>query len=59
MTNYLILIVLVIFIGSFIAKGVELGEALLALLKWLAIPSLIAAVIWLLPKVGSWFMGTL
>lgn len=59
MTNYLILIVLIIFIGAFIAKGVELGEALLALLKWLAIPSLIALAIWLLPKIGSWLMGEL
>lgn len=50
MTNYLILIVLIIIIGAFIAKFGELFVILLELLKWLAIPLLIVLVIWLLPK---------
>ena len=58
MTDILVLLVLVIIIGAFIAKGVELGEALLALLKWLAIPILIVAVIWVLSNLGPWLMGT-
>ena len=59
MTNYLILIVLIVIIGAFIAKFGELFVDLLELIKWLAIPLLIAGAIWLLPKIGSWFMGTL
>ena len=59
MTNYLILIVLIIFIGAFIAKYGELFVALLDLLKYLAIPGLIALAIWLLPKIGPWLMGKL
>ena len=59
MTNYLILIVLIVIIGAFIAKFGELFVALLGLIKWLAIPLLIVLAIWLLPKIGSWFMGTL
>ena len=58
MTDILVLLVLVIIIGAFIAKGVELGEALFALLKWLAIPILIVAVIWVLSNLGPWLMGT-
>ena len=46
MTNYLILIVLVIFIGAFIVKYGELFFALLELLKYLAIPGLIALLIY-------------
>ena len=46
MTNYLILLVLVIFIGSFIVKYGELFVALLELIKWLAIPLLIALLIY-------------
>lgn len=59
MTNYLILLVLVIFIGSFIAKFGELFVDLLELIKWLAIPLLIVLAIWLLPKIGPWLMGKL
>ena len=59
MTNYLILIVLIIIIGAFIAKFGELFVALLGLIKWLAIPLLIVLVIWLLPKIGPWLMGKL
>jgi hypothetical protein len=58
MTDILVLLVLVIIIGAFIAKGVELGEALLVLLKWLAIPLLIVGVIWALSNLGPWLMGT-
>ena len=59
MTNYLILIVLIIIIGAFIAKFGELFVILLELLKWLAIPLLIVLAIWLLPKIGLWLMGKL
>lgn len=59
MTNYLILIVLIIIIGAFIAKFGELFVILLELLKWLAIPLLIVLAIWLLPKIGPWLMGKL
>ena len=59
MTNYLILIVLIIIIGAFIAKFGELFVILLELLKWLAIPLLIALAIWLLPKIGPWLIGKL
>ena len=59
MTNYLILIVLIIIIGAFIAKFGELFLILLELLKWLAIPLLIVLAIWLLPKIGPWLMGRL
>lgn len=59
MTNYLILIVLIVIIGAFIAKFGELFVILLELLKWLAIPLLIALAIWLLPKIGPWLMGKL
>lgn len=59
MTNYLILIVLIIIIGAFIAKFGELFVILLELLKWLAIPLLIVLAIWLLPKIGPWLMGRL
>ena len=59
MTNYLILVVLIIFIGTFIAKFGELFVDLLELIKWLAIPGLIALAIWLLPKIGPWLMGRL
>ena len=59
MTNYLILIVLIVIIGAFIAKFGELFVILLELLKWLAIPLLIALAIWLLPKIGPWLIGKL
>lgn len=59
MTNYLILIVLIIIIGAFIAKFGELFVILLELLKWLAIPLLIILAIWLLPKIGPWLIGKL
>lgn len=58
MTNYLILIVLIVIIGAFIAKFGELFVALLGLLKWLAIPLLIAGTIWALSNLGPWLMGT-
>ncbi len=58
MTDILVLIVLVIIIGAFIAKFGELFAALLVLLKWLAIPILIVAVIWMLSNLGPWLMGT-
>ena len=51
MTNYLILIVLVIIIGAFIVKYGELFVALLGLIKWLAIPGLIALLIYGLPVI--------
>ena len=59
MTNYLILSVLIIIIGAFIAKFGELFVILLELLKWLAIPLLIVLAIWLLPKIGPWLIGKL
>lgn len=59
MTNYLILIVLIIIIGAFIAKFGELFVILLELIKWLAIPLLIVLAIWLLPKIGPWLIGKL
>lgn len=59
MTNYLILIVLIVIIGAFIAKFGELFVILLELLKWLAIPLLIVLAIWLLPKIGPWLIGKL
>ena len=59
MTDFLVLLVLVIIIGAFIAKYGELFVALLELIKWLAIPLLIVLAIWLLPKVGPWLMGRL
>ena len=59
MTNYLILIVLIVIIGAFIAKFGELFVALLGLIKWRAIPLLIVLAIWLLPKIGAWLMGKL
>ena len=59
MTDFLVLLVLVIIIGAFIVKYGELFVDLLELIKWLAIPLLIVLAIWLLPKIGSWFMGTL
>ena len=46
MTNYLILVVLIIIIGTFIVKYGELFVALLELIKWLAIPLLIALLIY-------------
>ena len=60
MTDFLVLLVLVIIIGAFIVKYGELFVALLGLIHWLAIPGLIAlAIIWLLPKIGPWLMGRL
>ena len=46
MTAFLVLLVLVIFIGAFIVKDVELFVDLLGLIKWLAIPGLIALLIY-------------
>ena len=46
MTNYLILIALIIFIGAFIAKYGELFSALSELLEYFAIPGLIALLIY-------------
>ena len=46
MTDFLVLLVLVIIIGAFIAKFGELFVALLELIKWLAIPLLIALLIY-------------
>ena len=59
MTNYLILIVLIIIIGAFIMKFGELFEASFELLDYLAIPSSIAllicvlSVIW--PSIQQFF----
>lgn len=58
MTDFLVLLVLVIIIGAFIAKFGELFVALLGLLKWLAIPLLIVGIIWVLSNLGPWLMGT-
>ena len=58
MTNFLVLLVLVIIIGAFIAKFGELFVALLGLIKWLAIPLLIVGIIWALSKLCPWLMGT-
>ena len=46
MTDFLVLLVLIIFIGSFIVKYGELFEASSELLNWLAIPLLIALLIY-------------
>lgn len=46
MTDFLVLLVLVIFIGAFIVKYGELFVGLLGLIKWLAIPGLIALLIY-------------
>ena len=46
MTDFLVLLVLVIFIGAFIVKYGELFVDLLGLIKWLAIPLLIALLIY-------------
>ena len=46
MTDFLVLLVLVIIIGAFIVKYGELFVALLGLIKWLAIPGLIALLIY-------------
>ena len=46
MTNFLVLLVLVIIIGAFIVKYGELFVDLLGLIKWLAIPGLIALLIY-------------
>ena len=46
MTDFLVLLVLIIFIGAFIAKYGELFVDLLGLIKWLAIPGLIALLIY-------------
>ena len=51
MTDFLVLLVLVIIIGAFIVKYGELFEALLGLIKWLAIPLLIALLIYGLPVI--------
>lgn len=59
MTDFLVLLVLVIIIGAFIVKYGELFVALLGLIKWLAIPLLIVLAIWLLPKIGPWLIGKL
>ena len=59
MTDFLVLLVLVIFIGAFIVKDGELSVALLELIEWLAIPGLIAlliiglSVIW--PSIQQFF----
>ena len=58
MTDFLVLLVLVIIIGAFIAKFGELFVALLGLIKWLAIPLLIVGIIWVLSNLGPWLMGT-
>lgn len=46
MTDFLVLLVLVIIIGAFIVKYGELFVDLLGLIKWLAIPLLIALLIY-------------
>ena len=46
MTDFLVLLVLVIIIGAFIVKYGELFVALLGLIKWLAIPLLIVLLIY-------------
>ena len=46
MTDFLVLLVLVIIIGAFIVKSCELSVDLLGLIKWLAIPGLIALLIY-------------
>ena len=46
MTDFLVLLVLVIIIGAFIVKYGELFVDLLGLIKWLVIPGLIALLIY-------------
>ena len=57
-TEALYLTVLIIIIVRFIVKYTELFFALLELLKYLAIPLLIAGSIWALSNLGPWLMGT-
>lgn len=59
MTDFLVLLVLVIIIGAFIVKYGELFVDLLGLIKWLAIPGLIALLIYVLsviwPSIQQFF----
>ncbi len=57
MENFLVLVVLIIFIGGFIVKFGELFLALLGVIKYFALPLAIAGIIWVLPKIGHWLMG--
>ena len=57
MENFLVLVVLIIIIGAFLVKYAELFGALLAVVKWLAVPLLIAGSIWGLSKLGPWLIG--
>ena len=57
MEQFLILVVLLIFIGAFIVKFNELFIALLQVLKYFAIPLLIAGVIFLGPKIVHWIFN--
>ena len=54
MEQFLILVVLLIFIGAFIVKFSELFIAILQVLKYFAIPLIIAGVIYLGPKIIHW-----
>ncbi len=57
MEQFLILVVLLIIIGAFIVKFNELFIALLQVLKYFAIPLLIAGVIFLGPKIVHWIFN--
>ena len=57
MEQFLILVVLLIFIGAFIVKFSELFIAILQVLKYFAIPLIIAGVIFLGPKIVHWIFN--
>lgn len=54
MEDFLVLVVLIAFLVAFIVKFGELFIALLGVLKYFAIPLLIAGVIWGLSNFGPW-----
>lgn len=57
MTEFLTLVVLIIFIGAFIVKFVELFAALANVIFYFAIPLSIAGVIFLGPKLIHWIIN--
>lgn len=57
MTDFLILAVLIVFIGSFIFKSGELFIAIFKLIAYFALPLTIAGVIFLGPKLIHWILN--
>ena len=57
MTEFLTLVVLIIFIGAFIVKFGELFIALAKVVSYFAIPLSIAGVIFLGPKLIHWLLN--